>query len=76
MLERASTEWFPMSPINRLEYVNMLFRSSVKMADQVFQIAGINDEFEEGWREIRQPNRELPYKNEWWNAVTIEVSLD
>ena len=37
---------------------------------------GLNTENEDGWRIQRLPNRELPYINNWANAVTLEVSLD
>ena len=33
-------------------------------------------EHEDGWRYERSPNRLIPYKNNWQNDITIELTLN
>ena len=35
------------------------------MKDNLFNFGGLIAEDESGWSEVRIPNREIPYENDW-----------
>ena len=72
----ASTHWQALSPDDRMDYVFEVSRSSIDFNDNYFNVGGLMTEEDEGFFVTRKPNRQMPYKNSFKNAVTFEMSLD
>ena len=47
----------------------------MELYDRVFNFGGFRVDKREGYEVEREPSRELPYLNNFWNAITYEVSL-
>lgn len=45
-----------------------------ELNDSVLNLGRMTMEFDEGFKVERAPNRELPYRNHFQNAVTFEMS--
>ena len=48
----------------------------MELNDLPYHVAGIGLENEKGFYSVRQPSRQIPYINNWKNAITIEMSMD
>ena len=76
IVEKVSTEWYPMTPSARIDYPTKLTRTNITLNDSQMNYAGLATESEVGFFLDVYPSRVLPYLNNWQNALTIEMSLD
>ena len=65
-----------MSSKNRIDYVVEATRTSVEFNDHYFNVGSIMADYDKGFVLKKMPNREMSYKNNFQNAVTIELSLN
>ena len=71
----ANVRWYSLSWRTRSDYVNLIHRSEFHLNDSPFNFGDITQENTDGFVIERAANRELPYRNSWWNTVTFEMSL-
>ena len=75
-MKSSATHWFPFDNTARTDYVMQVSRTKMHFTDNYASVAGIEDEESEGFYLTRQPSRPLPYKNNWQNSITFELSMD
>ena len=63
-----------MNTYARTDYVNMYTRTNVEMNDHWFTLGGYFADQEKGFYSEAKPSRAMPYKNQFQNAITYEVS--
>ena len=71
----ASLTWYAVNSETRTDYVNMIYRMNFETNDSLLNLGQMTMEFDDGFRIERRPNRELPYRNNFQNAVTFEMSF-
>ena len=67
--------WHPLSPDVRTDTIYIVQRKSVIMNDYRFNVGSLLHDDEIGFETIQAPSRIMPYKNQFQNAVTFEMSL-
>ena len=68
--------WQTLSPTSRLDHVRTATRKSLNLHDYQYNFGNILLDEEDGFQiEETASARTLPYKNQYWNAITYELSL-
>ena len=67
-------EWYPLSARSRSDFVNEIVRQSSDLNDSFMSLGTITLEAENGFFIQRKVSREMPYPNQFHNAVTYELS--
>ena len=68
--------WFPLSSKNRVDYVMDITRTSVEFNDNYFNVGSIMSDIDQGYTVVKKPSRELPYRNNFQNSITLEPNLN
>jgi len=71
--ESSQLSWYPISTTTRTDVVRMITRNDMQLKDSPFSFGTSTDQ-EEGYAIEQVPGREIPYKNQFWNSITYEVS--
>ena len=64
-----------MNFFTRTEYVMQATRTELELNDHLLNIGGLMTEHHYGFFNARLANRELPYPNDFLNAITFEMNL-
>ena len=72
----AAINWYPLSSRTRTDNVKMITRSDMMLNDNFAHVGDLLVENLKGFKAHKEPNRELPYRNRMWNAITYELSRD
>ena len=73
--QTSETLWLPMNFFTRTEYVIQTTRTELELNDNLLNIGGLMTEHHYGFFNARMANRELPYPNDFHNALTFEMNL-
>lgn len=68
-------EWYPLSARLRTDYVNKIKRQATELYDSYISLGSITIERESGFEIERSFSREMPYPNNFQNAITYELSI-
>ena len=71
----ASLKWYGVNKKNRADFVLKFQRTSIGLADSLFSIAGLGSVMENGFYSTDGATRELIYKNNYHNSITLEMSF-
>ena len=63
ILSKAQSYWYPINTLTRTDYVSHITRTTIVLNDHQLNIGEFLTVEEKGFFTERQPNRELPYKN-------------
>ena len=72
---QVKAEWFPVSISQRTDLVRRVQREEVNMNDNYFLFSSYFADVEQCFSIHVYPPRELPFKNNFWNAVTFELQI-
>ena len=73
VLAQSIIHWYPLSSDRRAEHVNKIQRSNIVMNDSPFNIGQYDTDT--GFVIKAEISRDLPYRNDFQNSITYEVSL-
>ena len=68
-------KWYPLVTSSRHGVEVMIQRSSLELYDNPYSFGTFSREDIEAFHSEETANRDLNYKNRFWNAITYEVSL-
>ena len=68
--------WHSVSPTNRLDYVRMITRTEMNIDDSLLNLGSLGTKYDKGYYIDKLPTRELPYTNNFHNAITYELNRD
>ena len=74
LISQSSTQWYSISSLLRLEYINMVQRSELEMMDVVYGIGGLFADSALGFVLEESPRRFMTYERPFQNAITFEIS--
>ena len=72
---KSSLIWHSLNNDVRTDRVMMITRSNLRLADSIYNVAGLMDEKEDAYFVEEQAPRIMTYKNRWQNCITLEMSL-
>lgn len=73
---KAQVRSYALNYSTRSDYVKMIYRSEVHFSDSIMNVSGFLDEEETGYFVEREAIRLLPYKNNFLNSITYEMSVN
>lgn len=74
--DKSQLKWYPISNVSRVDVVRMITRSDMLLNDSIMNIGSLQTEKNFGYKVNTIPSRDLPYQNNFHNAITYEMSLD
>ena len=71
----SKLKWFAMNEQTRLDQVRLITRSKLKLNDYQWNIGNMFMDVTDGFEHKVTETRQVPYKNNYWNVITYEMSL-